>query len=186
VAIGLVALGRLFTGGGPIIPISPITTVTAEEITTSTITGTTLSTGVVTVREADSFDPFGEGGENDQDMPNVIDGDTSTLWRSERYHDPLSLQKPGVGVSLAVDGTPSTIQLVGLTPGTEFELRWASEPLDDPAEWDRVIAATAPPGTATFSLAERTDGYWLLWMTDLPEQPDGTYYVELAEVRFLP
>jgi hypothetical protein len=186
VAVGLVALGRLFTGGGPIIPVSPITTVPAEPITTSTITGTTLPPGGVSIADAASFDPFGEGGENDQDIPNVVDGDAATSWRSERYRDPLSLQKPGVGIRFDVVGTPTSVELLGFSPGTEFELLWAPEPLEDPTGWDRVITATAPPGTASFTVPERIDGYWLLWMTDLPGQADGSYFVELAEVRFLP
>jgi hypothetical protein len=186
VAVGLVALGRLFTGGGPIIPVSPITTIPTEPITTSTVTGTTLPPGGVRIGEAASFDPFGEGGENDQDIPNVVDGDPATSWRSERYRDPLSLQKPGVGIRFEVAGTPTFVELIGLSPGTEFELLWAPDPIDDLTGWDRVITATAPPGTASFTVPERIDGYWLLWMTDLPGQSDGSYFAELAEVRFLP
>jgi hypothetical protein len=186
VAVGLVALGRLFTGGGPIIPVSPITTISTDPITTSTITGTTLPAGGVSIVGAASFDPFGEGGENDQDIPNVIDGDPATSWRSERYRDPLSLQKPGVGIRFGVIGSPATVELLGFSPGTEFELLWAPEPLDDLTGWGQVLSATAPPGTALFTVPERVGGHWLLWMTDLPGQPDGSYFVELAEVRFLP
>jgi len=185
-AIGLVALGRLFTGGGPIIPISPITTIPAAPLTTTTIAGTTIPIGGVVIVSADSFDPFGEGGENDSEIPNLTDGDPATTWRSERYRDPLSLQKPGVGIQFEVEGTPSALELVGFSPGTEFELMWAPSPSPGLEDWDRVISASAPPGAASFTLPTRTDGSWLLWMTDLPAQADGTYFVELAEVRFGP
>ena len=43
-AVGLVALGRLFIGGGQIIPISPTTTVGADPATTTTTSvGTTVA-----------------------------------------------------------------------------------------------------------------------------------------------
>jgi putative peptidoglycan lipid II flippase len=183
-AVGLVALGRLFTGGGPIIPISPATTVGTEQATTTTVPGTTLPAGTANIVEVASFDPFGEGGENDAEIPNLVDGDPATTWRSERYRDPLSLQKPGVGIRFEVEGTPAEVRLIGLSAGTDFELLWAAEPTEEIASWDRVLAASAPPGPASFTLPPRSDGHWLLWMTDLPLQPDGTYFVEVAEVRF--
>jgi hypothetical protein len=189
VAVCLVALGRVLTGGGPIIPVSPTTTVAIDptrSTTTQPTPGTTAPTGSVIVLDAVSFDPFGEGGENDQAIPNVLDGNTSTTWRSERYRDPLSLQKPGVGLRFEVAGIPRHLQLLGFSTGTEFELYWSEEALEEIEGWDRVISASAPPGAARFALASREGGHWLLWMTDLPLQPDGTYYAELSEVRFIP
>jgi serine/threonine protein kinase len=186
VAVGLVALGRLFIGGGSIIPVSPTATVPADLTTTTTPPATTVLTGPVSVVDAASVDPFGEGGENDQAIPNLLDGDSSTSWRTERYQDPLSLLKPGVGLRFEVDGIPTRLQLIGFSPGTEFEMYWAQDVPDVLEGWDRVIGATAPPGQASFTLPPRTRGHWLLWMTELPPQPDGTYYAELAEVRFTP
>lgn len=187
VAVGLVALGRLFVDGGPIIPIPPTSTLPVDPTSTSsTRPGTTIPGSTVVVSNAVSFDPFGEGGENDQDIPNLLDGDTSTTWRSERYRDPLSLQKPGVGIRFEVEGAPARLELVDLSTGTEFGLYWASEPVDSLDGWDRVLGASVAPGSAAFTLPPRDGGHWLVWITDLPQQPDGTYYAELAEVRFLP
>jgi len=187
VAVGLVALGRLFVDGGPIIPIPPTSTVPVDPTSTTTIQpGTTLPGSAVVVSSADSFDPFGEGGENDQDIPNLMDGDPSTTWRSERYRDPLSLQKPGVGIQLGVEGTPTGLELVDLSTGTEFGLYWAGDPDESLEGRERVLSASAAPGSASFTLPPRDGGYWLVWMTDLPQQSDGTYHAELAEVRFLP
>ncbi len=186
-AVGLVALGLVLTGGAPIIPVSPITTIGTATTTTSGVPVTTApGVGTVAVVDAASFDPFGEGGENDADVVNLVDSDTSTRWRSERYRDPLSLQKPGVGLTFDVDGTPSSIEIVGISPGTELELRWATEPAETLDGWSRVVGASAMPGDVSFLLPRRDGGTWLIWMTDLPRQPDGSYYVELAEVRFLP
>jgi len=185
VAVGLVALGRVFIGGGPIIiPTSPTSTSSSASTTATTPPATTAPPGSVVVLSAASFDPFGEGGENDEAIPNVIDGDASTSWRTERYRDPLPLQKPGVGLRFEVDGAPAQIQLVELTTGTVFELYWSSDPAPVLDDWSRVISASAPPGEAFFTLPRRDGGHWLIWMTDFPQQPDGSYYAELAEVRF--
>ena len=186
-AVGLVALGRLFIGGGQIIPISPTTTVGANPATTTTAgTGTTVAPGPVRVVDFASFDPFGEGGENDEALGDVLDGSASTIWRSERYQDPVSLVKPGVGLRFQVSGAPSAVQLVGLTRGTEFSIFWAQDPPDGIDGWERALTATAESSTILFPLPRREGGHWLLWMTDFPEQPDGTYFGELGEVRFTP
>lgn len=186
-AVGLVALGRLFSGDGPIIPVSPTATLPAEPSTSAVPQVTsTAPRGPVRLIDAAAFDPFGEGGENDDLIPNLTDGDVSTVWRSERYQDPVPLLKPGVGLSFRVEGSPGRLLLEGFTPGTRFELYWAprTEPsLDD---WERVAAATAPPGAAALALPSRPGGSWLIWLTDLPLQDDGTFHAEVAEVRFTP
>ncbi|MGH8870942.1 MAG: hypothetical protein ACRDWS_03095 [Acidimicrobiia bacterium] len=188
VAIGLVALGRLFIGGGgPIIPVFPTTTLDPNPATTTTSPPpTTLPAGPVSIVDFGSFDPFGEGGENDDAIASVLDGSASTTWRSERYQDPLSLQKPGVGLRFQLSGAPSKVQLVGLSTGTEFGIYWADDPPAGIDGWERVLGATAQASATLFSLPSRDGGHWLLWMTDFPRQPDGTFYAELAEVRFTP
>ena len=184
-AVGLVALGRLFVGGGSIIPVPP-TVLTARTTTSLESTETTTAVTRVTMAQVDTFDPFGEGGENDELLENLTDRNTGTTWRTERYHDPLSAIKVGVGIRIEVTGTPSQIQLVGLSTGTEFEIYWAEAVFPQPDEWERLAGARAPPGMASLGLPPRTGGHWLIWMTDLPLQPDGTYYSTLSEVRFLP
>ncbi len=183
-AVGLVAFGRLFVGGEPIIPVPP--TIPSSATTTSQLTpGTTLVSTPVTITSVASHDPFGEGGENDQLLPNLIDRNNSTSWRSERYQDPLPAIKKGVGIRIDVTGTPSQVQLVGFSPGTEFEIYWAEAVFPQLDSWERLAGAQAPPGTASLSLPPRTGGHWLIWITDLPAQSDGTYYSTLSEVRFL-
>src|SRR5690606_29012110 len=85
----------------------------------------------VTVSSAETFDPFGGGDENDALVENLLDGDTSTQWRTETYLDPLPLLKPGVGIRVEVTGTPRVLELIGLAPGASFEIRWAPRASDD-------------------------------------------------------
>ena len=183
-AVALVAIGLLFTGGSPVIPESPTTTLAEAPSTTVLATTTIPPVAPVTVVEATSFDPFGEGGESDTLIPNLFDDDISTTWRTERYQDPLPLLKPGVGVRFEIEGQPSRLELFALSPGTVFELFWSGDrdaALDD---WERIAGAQAPPGTTSVDLPSRSNGYWLVWMVDLPRQSDGTYSSSIAEVRF--
>lgn len=184
VAVGLVAVGFVLSGGStPVVPTPttrPASTTTTSEPTTTLAPGETV-TGVPGV-----LDPFGEGGENDQLVGNLVDGDPGTEWATETYLDPLPLLKPGVGVTVEMSGTPNRLELVEITPGTRFELRWSAQIVNDPEAWELVAAATASPSSTSVDLPARSDGFWLVWLQDLPSQPDGTYRATIAELRFLP
>jgi hypothetical protein len=188
-AVGLIALGRVFSGGAtPVIPAAaPVTTAAAT--TTSLpqqVTTAPVLVGEVRLEGAAAFDPFGGGGERDDLLANILDGDLATEWRTESYHDPLSLLKPGVGIAFTISGSPSQLQLVGLTVGTRFEIYWSATLFAQLEGWTRIGGATAAPGTTVIDLPRREDGFWLLWLTELPLQSDGNYRASLTEVRFLP
>lgn len=185
-AVGLVALGAFFSGGtAPILP-SPETTAAATTETTSVeLTTTTLSSEVV-VESVVTFDPQGGGGENDDTVANLIDGDIGTSWQTERYQDPIGALKDGVGVAFNVRGTPRRVEVVGLTPSTRFEVYWSDVLVSQVEQWERVAGAQAPPGASFLDLPGRDGGLWLLWLTDLPERSDGTFYSSMSEVRFVP
>jgi serine/threonine protein kinase len=187
IAGGLVALGRVVIGGGPPIlpppPTQPTTTVTTG--VPATFTPTTLP-GAVGISEIRTYDPYGEGGENDDLVANLGDGDAQSVWRTERYQSPLQALKPGVGVTFTISGTPTRLELLGLSPGTDFEIYWTAQLPDGIEGWSRVAGGTAPPGRVIIGLPNREDGVWLLWLTDLPEQGDGSRLATLAEVRFRP
>lgn len=186
VAIGLVALGRVVSGGGePILP-APVPTTSASTVTTARPTPTTVPAGEVGIENAATLDPFGGGGENDDSVGNLIDGDITTSWQTERYQDPLAGIKPGVGVTFTIRGTPSRIQLIGLSIGTRFEIYWSDVFYPQLDEWARTAGAQALPGVTFLDLPPREDGFWLMWLTDLPDHADGSYYTSLSEVRFLP
>ncbi len=185
VAVGLVVLGRLFTGGGPILPVTP-TQVLPDPGETVASSEATVPTQPISIDDTASFDPFGEGGENDELIPNLFDENSTTTWRTERYQEPLPVIKPGVGLRFDVEGTPGEILLIGLSPGTVFEIYWATASDPQLTGWERIMGAQAPLGSAILTLPPRSDGHWLLWLTDLPEQGDGSFFSTLSEVRFSP
>lgn len=184
-AIGLVAVGFFLSGGSaPVVP-TP-TTEAAPETTLTTSVSTTVASGSVSAIEATAYDPFGEGGENDQLAENLLDGDVSSEWRTERYLDPIQLLKPGVGVTVRVLGIPATLQVVGMTSQTVFELYWSSSRLDEPSLWERIAEANATPGSTSLDLPPRQGGFWLIWLTQLTPQDDGTHLSAISELRFRP
>lgn len=183
IAIGLVALGRLFIGGGPILPVVPTTSLSSTTTQAPTTTAQAEQTVILAVT---SFDPFGEAGENDALLPNLTDRDSATSWRTETYQAPLDEIKPGLGIRFEVRGTPATMTLVGFTTATSFEVRWSQDGPDDIEGWERVMTARSPEGVAVLTLPARVDGHWLLWMTGLPEVEPGSYSSSISEVRFSP
>ncbi|MFZ0012532.1 MAG: hypothetical protein WAL25_00325 [Acidimicrobiia bacterium] len=186
VAVGMVAVGFFLSGGSsPVVP-TPSTVDHAPTTSAPLQVTTTLSSGRVVAGQPNSFDPFGEGGEGDQLVPNLLDGDVSSDWQTERYLDPLGALKPGVGVTVRVQGTPGQLQVVGLSDGSVIEVYWSDELLDDPVLWERIAGANATPGATAIALPPRTDGFWLIWLTALSAQDDGTYQSSIAELRFLP
>lgn len=184
-SVALVAIGFVLSGGSaPVVP--PPTSAPDASTTSTSLVTTTLGADQVTAIEPTTFDPFGEGGENDQLVANVIDRDPTTEWRTESYLDPLPLLKPGVGITLRVDGTPSGLQISEMTASTNFDIYWSDQLVEEVAAWERIAGATASPSEMSLDLPPRTGGFWLLWLTDLPEVDDGNYRASIAELRFLP
>jgi hypothetical protein len=145
---------------------------------------TTIPVQPVEVTAVRSVDPFGEGEENDERLENLLDGDDSTVWRTERYDDPLPALKPGVGLSVEVGDTATSIELVGLTEGVDFEIGWSETAPENPDDWELVVRGHNVGGGLALQLPERAAGWWSLWLTDLPSSPDGGHLAELSEVRF--
>ncbi|MCH8970999.1 MAG: hypothetical protein IH918_02810, partial [Acidobacteria bacterium] len=185
VAIGLVALGRVVAGGGePILP-APVTT-TIPSATATEPPSATAPVGEVGIENVATFDPYGGGGENDDTVTNLVDGETATSWQTEHYQDPLPVIKPGVGLTFTMRGTPTQIQLIELSVGTRFEIHWSDTFYPQLDEWARIAGAQAPRGTTFVDLPPREGGFWLVWLTDLPRQADGSFFASISEVRFLP
>jgi serine/threonine protein kinase len=187
-AAGLIAIGRVMAGdtGVPVVP-GP-----AATIPTPTDPITTLSPPLTAADDRPppaivavaTFDPFGEGGENDQSVGATIDGDVNTSWRTERYRDPMELLKPGVGLTVAIAGNPSTLEIVGIPAGADISVRWSLEIPEDPGGWEVIATGRTEGGPVTFQLPARNGGNWLLWFTSLPRQSDGDYWITIEEIRF--
>lgn len=188
-AVGVVAVGFLLSGGSaPVVVPTPTSTPGGASTSTEAPVETTSIPAATSAvpSQPTSFDPFGEGGEGDQSIEALIDGDVGTAWQTETYLDPLDLLKPGVGVTVRMAGTPAQLEIVGLSEGSVFDLFWSAQRSETPELWESVASGSANPGTINISLPPRTDGFWLIWLTGLTQLDDGTYQSSIAELRFEP
>ena len=131
-----------------------------------------------------AYDPLGDGVENNDSAGAAVDGDRSTSWQTERYTDPLSATKAGVGLVLTADGPISAIEITG-SLNTRYSIGWAAEPLPNPDDWQPVGTGALLTGTTRHQVPA-TDGVWLLWLTELPLQPDGSFSARIADVSRIP
>jgi putative peptidoglycan lipid II flippase len=119
--------------------------------------------------------------DNPEDAPLVIDGDPETTWKSAQYFaqlgdGPESL-KPGVGLLVQLPDTTdvTSVEMVGMTPGTSVEMRLAPRggDLDSLDQAPVLDSGTASVDTLNLT-AEKTGedavsgDRVLLWITELP------------------
>lgn len=131
-----------------------------------------------------TLDPYGGGGEMDHRLGFLVDGDRDTTWRTERYYDPLSLIKAGVGLVMTPPAGARQLELWGITPGTVYTLSWAESPNASLSEWSPVATGQTTSGAFFLTLPHHPDGSWLLWFTELPYVGPENYSTSIAEVRF--
>ena len=120
---------------------------------------------------ATSFDPEARPAEeNESAAPNVVDGDPSTTWATERYRArPFAGLKKGVGLILrsAEPAAFSRLTVDGASEDWTAEIYVADEPAPALSGWGRPVATrTGIRREATFDLAGRRGQSVLLWITD--------------------
>lgn len=130
------------------------------------------------------YDPFGDGIENDENLTAVVDGKRATKWETEPYPSPLDQTKEGVGIILESPIPIRAIEITG-TSDTQFTVAWNATLPDVPGDWERIGAGQILTGTTRLDVAHREQGFWLVWITSLPERADGSFGTSIAEIRLL-
>lgn len=129
------------------------------------------------------YDPLGDGTESDDTVINAVDNDRSTSWSTEAYTRPIRDFKDGVGLVLDVAGTPSAVFITG-SPDTTYLIGWSATVPDDPEQWEHIARGTLQRAEVRMQLPVRGGGFWRLWLTELPEQFDGSFRSEISNIRF--
>jgi eukaryotic-like serine/threonine-protein kinase len=116
------------------------------------------------------FDPGGSGQERDQDLGFLVDGDSETFWRTERYNSrAFGNLKEGVGFYVDL-GAPHEIDAVALrtvTPGVTVQIRVADAPAASLEGWQAVgEAKDVPDELIEIRPNEVVTRYVLVWLTD--------------------
>ncbi|MEA2517021.1 MAG: eukaryotic-like serine/threonine-protein kinase [Actinomycetota bacterium] len=148
--------------------------------------GSGSGSGAVVALKVDppsDFDPYADGTEDSSGLAAVVDGDATTMWKTDTYQEPLSFYKPGVGVLFDLGSSRSVVQVAIETPDQDLDvevLAGDDRPSTD-TDLDSVSAASFS-GEHVFDVYS-TARYWLVWITDLPGGQGGV--ASLGEVTFL-
>jgi len=135
-----------------------------------------------------SFDPQGDGEEQESTVPYAHDGDQSTAWTTDTYKTSNFGNLKG-GVGLKVDfGRPEkvgSVRLAFANPGQSVELRAADTDSEDvnafPVRAQVVGGGTDVELTPTDDTPHR---FWIVWVTQIPQTERG-FRAELNEMVFL-
>lgn len=138
------------------------------------------------VVEVSSFDPQGDGTENEARARSVIDGDRSTPWATERYGSAeLGGLKSGVGLVFRFDRKAQcgSVTVHTTAGGWSGEVR-VGDSKSNSIDGYRVAGKVANGGTdQKISTGSASGEYWVLWFTLLPPVAGGNR-LEVTEVDF--
>ena len=147
----------------------------------------------ISVAASTAFDPAGDGSENDDDTPLVIDGDPATSWSTEGYNErDITALKPGVGLVLDLESSAELDRLEVRSPteGWRADIFVAEEPAGDLAGWGQPVFSSGPvPASsdtpASLALKGTRGGAVLIWIVDGGEEDgdDGRHRVKLQEAQ---
>ncbi len=159
---------------------------------TTTVGGTP---GVeLTIVGGHSFDPFGDQTELEPRVPNLYDGNPSTVWSTEEYTTAqFGGLKPGVGAYVLLDASHPLQRLTVTSPsrGWVFSVYVAAQPASTLAGWGRPVATgvTVSADITPVNLRGVTGQAVLIWITDLgprlatPPQPATPFQVSIGELQ---
>lgn len=135
-----------------------------------------------------SFDPEGDGQENQDTTGFAVDRDSSTTWTTDLYRTAhFGALKSGVGLLLDL-GRPTSVSEADLAlsvAGSDAELR-AGDQLPHAASDLRLVTTGTDLGTqVTWKLPRPvTARYWLIWFTNLPKV-NGGYRIGVTDLALL-
>ena len=137
---------------------------------------------VVVPTGARSFDPQGDGVENEETAGQAVDRRDTTSWSTSRYTTrDFGNLKDGVGLVVLLDNVATVARLDVRSPTQNWAaaVYVADSPGDDLADWGAPVdSETAIDGDATFDLRGKRARAVLLWITD----PGEGNKAEVSEV----
>lgn len=136
----------------------------------------------VAIASARSFDPLGDGAENEERAPLAVDGNAATAWNTQTYDSrPFGGLKSGVGLVIQLNGSTELrgMEIQSSSQGWAAEVYVAAEVGGSLADWGRRVATSdAITGNVSFDLGRQQGGAVLIWITDTGD----ARRVEISEV----
>ena len=136
-----------------------------------------------------SFDPEGDGQENQGATGFAVDHDASTTWTTDLYQHNSHFGGLKSGVGLLLDlGRPTSVAQADLalsTAGSDVELRAGNAVPQRASDLRLVTTTTRAPAQVSWKLpAPVSARYWLIWFTDLPKV-NGGYRIGVTDIALL-
>lgn len=140
------------------------------------------------IAKAKDFDPLGDGNEHPTEVKRAYDGDPDTYWETLRYtRADLGGLKPGVGVIVDLGSVkPVSGVKVDFIGDTDVQLLAASSGTSSmPTQLDGFTKVTSGSGTdVTLTPGSKlSTRYLLVWLTRLPQNPDGGFRGRISEIH---
>jgi serine/threonine protein kinase len=142
----------------------------------------------VTIDSATTFDPLGDGKENDDQVRFAVDGNPNTGWQTENYFSQrFGGLKAGVGIVLHVPASTNVQSLVLTSPsrGWTASIYVGDGRATDIGDWGQPVGSVSADdsrsGSVTVSVGGHKTVAVLVWITDLGERNSGAYRFELRE-----
>jgi serine/threonine-protein kinase len=139
------------------------------------------------IASVSAFDPFGDGGEHDNEAALAADGNPQTYWSTEGYQLRTFGTKPGVGLifKLSSAAALAAVKITSDTNDWAFSIYVADTPQASLDAWGPPVAtkANTPAGTTTIDLKGKHGGAVLVWITDLGDEAGGSVHTHLNEVQ---
>ena len=137
------------------------------------------------ISAAGAFDPAGDGTERDAQVPLVIDGDTASVWSTERYDSrAFGGLKDGVGLVLDLGSVAEVtrVRIDSPSSGWAATVHVAAEPGADRAAWGEPTSTVtgASAGATDVEVGGRSGRYVLVWFTDLGD--DAGVVLSIGEI----
>ena len=169
---------------------APATTAPATTAPATTAPATTAPATpppqVLTVASVAAFGPAGTtDGDNPQNVAQAVAGDPATPWYTDWYASAdFADLRPGTGLLLDMGRTVTVTSVrvsLGGEPGAGLQLRAGREPTL--ALLPMVAGASDAGGTVQLRPSAPVHvRYVLIWFTDLPPTPAGTYQASIYQV----
>jgi eukaryotic-like serine/threonine-protein kinase len=140
-------------------------------------------TRVLTITEAQDFDPLGGGGEHSDETQFAIDADPGSAWQTESYSNRnFGNAKSGVGLWVQLDAAHdvTSATVTTLESGWSGDIYVADQPGNSLEAWGPVRASGENlPVTHPFDMTGVRGQYVLVWLTQLP----ASAKLEISDIK---
>ncbi len=149
----------------------------------------------VAIESATDYDPEGDGRESSETVELAADGNLSSAWSTEHYEDEdFAGTKTGpepVGVGLYVTtrapASPDVMVVHTPTPGWDAQVYAvegeAPEAIDEWGEPVGKVEGASKLEEIELNLGDNRASTFLLWFTKAAEDGEGSYAVEISEIK---